>query len=431
MRTLTLQIHHNQEGWLDAATLTSLAPGHYRLEYDVDYAAKYIGHRDRYALSLGYPVDLSIFEGPLPAFVADLIPQGQPLRRLLQRYGISDANDYFKILATVPLAPPGNIRVKEPWQEIEAKRANYSHPGFTRKDIIGRHLDFLDYMERSGAPIGGTTGAGGGSPKFMLREDRHGRLHAEGWLDDARTSRAYLVKLPYTDSENARMLARVERLYYDLLRELPLVTGEALTLEDNTLFVTRFDRVRAKDGTLHYHGLESLYSAHGISDYGARLRHEDNIRLIMRLSSRGVEDVIEYLSRDLLNRMLANTDNHGRNTSFIKQEGDVRLSPVYDVTAMQFFTGDFITELTRWDDEHQNMDRRLAWVANEIGVPYERLTASVSGLAKATQGLTERMRELGVPNDIVKRSREERDRLQAELEAIPLRSPRGRPRRAK
>ena len=67
-----------------------------------------------------------------------------------------------------------------------------------------RNRDFIDYMESSGAHIGGPSGAGGGSPKFLLREDEKGRLHAEGWLDDHKTAKAYLVKLPYTDSENSQ-----------------------------------------------------------------------------------------------------------------------------------------------------------------------------------------------------------------------------------
>lgn len=81
MRPLTLQIHHNERGWLDAATLVFLSTGRVRLEYDIDYAAEYIGRRDRHALSVAIPVDLSVHEGELPAFVLDLIPQGEPLKR--------------------------------------------------------------------------------------------------------------------------------------------------------------------------------------------------------------------------------------------------------------------------------------------------------------------------------------------------------------
>jgi serine/threonine-protein kinase HipA len=418
MLALTLQIHHNARGWLDAAVMTFVAPGRVRLEYDVDYAAEFLGKRDRYALSIRHPVDLTVGEAPMPAFVLDLVPQGEPLKRILARYGLTDAEAYDVILARVPLAPPGNIRVKEPWDDIERRRSGYAHAGFTRADITERKRDFLTYMEESGAPIGGTSGAGGGSPKFMLREDRHGRLHAEGWLDDADTVRAYLVKLPYSDSENARRLARVEKLYYDVLRTLPVDTGAALAVADDTLFITRFDRVRDASGVLAYHGLESLYSANGVHVHGAPLRHEDNIALLADVSTALEADVVEYLKRDLLNHMLANTDNHGRNTSLLKKDGEIRLSPLYDVTAMQFFTGELITERTRWDNARRPLSARVAWVAEACALPPRRLVGALQELAEATRPLSRRLLDAGVPKDIVDRSAEDRDRVQKELEAL-------------
>lgn len=418
MKALTLQIHHNKEGWLDAAVLQFLDDGRVRLEYDIDYAAEYIGRRDRYALTVNRPVDLAATEGEVPAFVLDLIPQGQPLNRILSRYKIQSDKDLANILHTVPLAPPGNIRIKEAWDDIELRRPSYQSLGFSRSDITKRSLDFIDYMESSGTPIGGTSGAGGGSPKFMLREDQKGRLHAEGWLDDHQTAKAYLVKLPYTDSENSRVLAHVEKLYYDLLRELPLVTGEPLEMVGDALFIRRFDRERLSSGEVMYHGLESFYSAQGVNLYGTRLRHEDNILLIERFSSGSGLDIFEYLKRDLVNQMLANTDNHGRNTSFLKKENEVRLSPIYDVTAMQFFMGDVITELTRWDDEHLVLEKRLDWIAKNTSVAREAILDELKIFLKSCGALESRMGKLGVPQDIIDRSRPGRDRILEEMERL-------------
>lgn len=418
MKTLTLQIHHNDLGWLDAATLAFKSKRNIRLEYDIDYAAEYIGRRDRFALSVAIPVDLGVHDGELPAFVHDLIPQGEPLRRLLSRYSLQDENDYEAILSTIPLAPPGNIRVKEPWAEIEARRPSYQAHGFTRSDITERNRDFIDYMESSGAPIGGTSGAGGGSPKFLLREDKKGRLHAEGWLDDHKTTKAFLVKLPYSDSENSRVLAHVEKIYYDLLRELPLVTGDPLEITGDTLFITRFDRIRTPLGTLNYHGLESLYSAHSVNQYGARLRHEDNISLLLSVSNSPSENIFEYLKRDFVNQMLANTDNHGRNTSLLKKDHDVRLSPIYDVTAMQFFMGDIITELTRWDEEHQNLTARVDWLAQSTQLMRDEIVVELKKFARQCLHLEKKMTAFGIPRDIIDRSRPARDSILEAMETL-------------
>jgi hypothetical protein len=70
---------------------------------------------------------------------------------------------------------------------IEKNRPAYRHPGFTKDEIIAAKENFVDYMETHVAPVGGTSGAGGGAPKFLLREDYNGRFHADGYLDDTKT----------------------------------------------------------------------------------------------------------------------------------------------------------------------------------------------------------------------------------------------------
>ena len=415
---LTIEIHDNAKGWLEAATLRFLSKFEVELEYELDYASTYFGRKDRYALSLAYPVDTGYYRGPLPGFVLDLIPQGEPLKRLMGRYRISDINDYEAILSRVPLASPGNIRVQEPWLAIEAERPQYSFEGFTREEVVRRHVDFVEYMEAAGAPIGGTSGAGGGSPKFLLREDKAGKLHAEGMLDDSKTICAYLVKLPFTDSRNSVELLQVEQSYYELLRELPLRTGASLEICDNVLFIRRFDRQVVPDGSLHYHGLESLYSAHNIIIPGAHLKHEDNLRLIAKHSNQVEADIAEYIKRDLINKILANTDNHGRNTSFIKTDKSIQLSPLYDVTAMRFFMSDFIVELTKWEKPRETLMARLLWIEEELKIDRQLLLNEMRELSRSLSGIEQRLRELKVPEDFIVRSEDERRATLAEMKRL-------------
>ena len=88
MEPLIIEIHHNEKGWLEAASLIFLNKYEVEIEYDLDYAAEYLGRKDRFALSLTLPVDTHIYRGPFPGFVLDLLPQGEPLRRIMRRYGI-------------------------------------------------------------------------------------------------------------------------------------------------------------------------------------------------------------------------------------------------------------------------------------------------------------------------------------------------------
>ena len=171
-------------------------------------------------------------------------------------------------------------------------------------------------------------------------------------------------------------------------------------------------------GALHYHGLESLYSAHGVNTFWGRLRHEDNIALLQRISNAPIEDIFEYLKRDIVNQMLANTDNHGRNTSLLKQNHAVRLSPIYDVTAMQFFMGDVISELTHWDEEHRDLSSRVDWLAQTTKRARDEILLELKKFTRHCRRLETRMTAIGIPKDIIDRSRPERERLQNALEKM-------------
>ena len=45
--------------------------------------------------------------------------------------------------------------------------------------------------------------------------------------------------------------------------------------------------------------------------------------------------VIEWVKRDILNIAFGNSDNHGRNTAFLRDENNIWLSPIYDFAPMK------------------------------------------------------------------------------------------------
>lgn len=66
-----------------------------------------------------------------------------------------------------------------------------------------------------------------------------------------------------------------------------------------------------------------------------------------------VDDLVfEYVRRDLLNRILGNTDNHGRNTSIMRVGGKFRLAPIYDLAPM-ILDEEGITRTTKWAAERK------------------------------------------------------------------------------
>jgi serine/threonine-protein kinase HipA len=98
----------------------------------------------------------------------------------------------------------------------------------------------------------------------------------------------------------------------------------------------RFDREVAEQGLLR-HPVESIYSVCDVTENGTYLSHEFVLGRLGEIwtmaGQRGelFDLAVEYISRNLLNRILGNSDNHGRNISIIRDCGKLRLAPIYDL----------------------------------------------------------------------------------------------------
>ena len=308
-----------------------------QVEYDVDYATEQTDASGQAAVSCHFPVSLELTElDSWPAFLIDLFPQGAALRYVVDHYRIADQpQNYWQILRTAKLAPPGNLRVNvDDWKQMPIKKSNQTFQ-FSRKDVVSKGPRFVQYMVESGAPISGTTGAGGASPKFLLREDLDGFFHAEGELPDHKTKHSWLVKYPRSKDTLDREILRQEATLYDLATLVGLDTNSSLDWEDDCLFIPRFDRRKGENG-MDYFGMESFYSLVSHVEFGSRLLHETYIDALSKYSSNLEEDIAEYVLRDLFNLMVGNTDNHGRNQSVLKNGERIRISPLYDVAPMKF-----------------------------------------------------------------------------------------------
>lgn len=132
-----------------------------------------------------------------------------------------------------------------------------------------------------------------------------------------------------------------------------LVLEEA---EKPSLWMPRFDR-RVVGGGVQRVAVESIYSVCGNAEPGSRLSHEAVLgRLIDLWRSNGQQAqlealIFEYLRRDLLNRVLGNSDNHGRNMAIFRAEGRFELAPIYDLAPM-VLDPQGITRVTKWNAEH-------------------------------------------------------------------------------
>ena len=114
----------------------------------------------------------------------------------------------------------------------------------------------------------------------------------------------------------------------------------------------RFDRRIGAEGVERL-AVESVYSLAGVTEPGSRMDHLEVIQALVGLWIKaGQKDqvpdlVAEYLRRDLINKILGNSDNHGRNTAIIRSDAQLQLAPIYDLAPM-VMDAEGITRTTKW-----------------------------------------------------------------------------------
>lgn len=322
-----------------------------------------------------------------PAFIYDLLPSGAARAWLLNRFGHErpenlDLNLF--LLERCTPAPVGHLRVKE----AVAHLGEGATTAFPRSEIVSRTNSFLEYAYEQGAAIGGATGAGGEAPKLLLAEDAAGGLHADATLADEKVRRHWLVKFARNQAgERDQDILRAEYHYYRAVGQLGLdtIAADGLALEEDekpSLWMPRFDR-RIVEGHVERIAVESIYSVCNNVQPGSHMAHEHVIARLVELwveagQKAEVEDLVfEYVRRDLLNRLLGNSDNHGRNTSILRHADRLTLAPIYDLAPM-VLDPEGITRTTKWQDERLGEPRWRA-VCDALSpfatpdVTYERL----------------------------------------------------------
>lgn len=102
--------------------------------------------------------------------------------------------------------------------------------------------------------------------------------------------------------------------------------------------------------------MESIYSICNNTRPGSHMRHEEVVVRLAELWTEAgqqaeLEDLVfDYLRRDLLNRILGNSDNHGRNTAILRHADRLELAPIYDLAPM-VLDPEGVSRVTKWRAE--------------------------------------------------------------------------------
>lgn len=429
METLTIQAHLKDE-WTDIALLTFPESDNdnwliTRVEYLLDYALEFLERDDTHAVSMNNPVSLFFDDDGRPGwlrFIDDIIPSGASRRYWINFLDIGDlpaGQQNFILLKYGTMSPVGNLRIKESVPDYDAGADGRT---FTVDDVINRAADFLDYAQERGAAAGGATGAGGEAPKLLLRCRDDNAVWIDTWQNKPGNQDAsYLVKYPRgARTEIDCNILRAEYHYYHELTALGFSTIAVhnMRLEEGlnypSLWLPRFD-IRIDDrGKVNRLGLESVYSLLQKAP-GVTLEHEATLRtLIEKIThSNTVREqgyhfdiagfVIEWVRRDLLNIIFGNSDNHGRNTAFIKEDGAIMLSPIYDFAPMKA-DPEGIPRAMKWSLAYESGgDYDFVGIAEALSdlVPADEMMGALRETAARLVGLPERLATRGVPDQIL------------------------------
>lgn len=421
MYPLTLQLF-SQGQWQDAMILTFSEPANgFQSPCQFAYTSTYVkANLEAYqstfdkAVSVNLPVDFDTHRSSkAPAFIYDIAPSGAAKRFLLKHMGREKpeelADDIFLLTRSTP-APIGNLRIKESVEILDT----CAPMGFSFADVVSRDQRFLEYAYEQGAAIGGATGAGGEAPKLLLTEGRDGQLYPDAVLDDGRATCHWFVKFARNQAlGNDQVILRAEFLYYKALQHLGIDTVATAELdlkeaEKPSLWMKRFDRRIGASGVERL-AVESVYSLAGVTEPGSRMDHVEVIQTLAGLwinagQKNQVPDLVaEYLRRDLINKILGNSDNHGRNTAIIRSDGLLRLAPIYDLAPMVMDV-EGVTRTTKWAPSVERMgevDWRAACQLLEPLVDPQQAFERLRQDARCLLALPDLLMESGLPNAVM------------------------------
>ena len=420
MNTLTLQMFF-QHQWQDVAELYFDEKTHelINFSYLTEFVVTHFGECGAKAISINYPVmpfnDHEITQ--FHAVLNDIVPGGASRRYWIDALGIkqdSEATQTYKLLKQATIAPIGNLRIKE---AVPVREELLRH--FHFEDAVNRQIDFLEYANQRGAMVGGATGAGGEAPKLLLR-----RAADQIWIDNQQagneTGEYYLVKYPRGKRSTIDCdILRAEYHYYHELTKLgfsTIDTHKMLLVEGEhypSLWLPRFDIIQDAQGNVEKrYAVESIYSV--LKKVGGELNHTETLTaLIATIKQSGLEFqaidqlVVEWVKRDFLNIVFGNSDNHGRNMAFLRDDNKIRLAPIYDFAPMRA-DPEVIIRTTRWSSSG-NSPQELGGeydfqqIAESLRhwVQPDDLLAELSTLASQVIDLGSRLAERGVPESIL------------------------------
>ncbi|MAZ05742.1 HipA domain-containing protein [uncultured Marinobacter sp.] len=424
---LTLQIHWNNR-WHDAGLIRFVQPqqglaGKPMFSYSAGYAVEALewlgdfeaqGLIDKTAVGVNLPCHLGgdYLAGEIAPVLRDIIPQGAGRRHWLKMLGYERDPEQAidtRLLAEGCIAPIGNLRIKEAADAFAEKLSQAGPSYFSAEEVCTRADNLVEHAQAMGVAIGGATGAGGDAPKLLLVENHEELFALEGTVPPSEIRKHWLVKFPRGRKTRADVaVLQGEAAIYRALESRGFNTIKESRLDEQdgqfALWLTRFDREMV-DGELVCHGVESVYSIMGRIGDGSGLDHAEVISKLQTCVTWPANPdrlLADYLVRDILNTAIGNRDNHGRNTSIIKRDRHIELSPAYDLAPM-VLDPEAIARTTLWPRKLRSgtLEPDYPSIINALSADPGEVTRGVVDQLEQLTGLKQELAKHGAPAEML------------------------------
>ncbi|USQ75670.1 type II toxin-antitoxin system HipA family toxin [Ornithinimicrobium cryptoxanthini] len=378
-----IQVAHVVKDGQPAATLTRTAGG-----VEFAYTTAYLDSGRR-AVATTLPLTeepVRTVAGAVPAFFANLLPEGRRLTAL-RRAVKTSADDELSLLLAVGADPVGDVQVLTQPENTAAAVS----PAVVKGSFAD--VDFADLLA--------TQGIGDPSALAGVQDKVSGRMLT---VPLAHQGRAHLLKfevpeLPHVVESEAFFLRVARRLRH------PVVDAEVVRDRHGRpgLLVTRFDRVPdAQGGGLRRLAVEDgaqVLGIHPADKYAVSMEHlATALAAVCRSRPLALRAILQQV---VLAWATGNGDLHAKNLSVVGS-ADRTVASIYDIPSTVPY-GDTTFALSLAGRRENLTAKALRQFGDEIGVPPPAVERVLAEVLAATADVVEQVRDGVVPFDARRR----------------------------
>lgn len=349
-------------------------------ELSFQYHGEYLNSEKPLPLSRHLPLQSAPFgDSPSRAFFANLLPEGGVRIQVARQVGVSPDN-VFGLLEAIGGDCAGALSLVTE----EALPVSSGAYRVVSDDSLAAELANLTAHPLLAGEEGVRLSLAGAQNKLPVYWDGSGYQIPEGISPSSHILKTAIPQLENTVINEAFCMNLAARV------GLPVPVADVAVIGTQQVYrVERYDRKRSADGLLERLHQEDFCQALGIPP---ELKYEkeggpgfrDCFRLVEECSSEPLPDIQHLLNWAMFNFIIGNADAHGKNLSFLYQDGGVRLAPFYDLISTAVYeriNNKFAMKMGGQKDPRYLHASDLKHFADEVGIDVRIVKKSLNQMA--------------------------------------------------